>query len=386
MRHASLWKRLCIPVAAAGLMGGCTFGMPLYGNAVTSDTARPPYATFTVDWWKPLVEPRMLEYGPRETARPTLDPDSGRVIAATRDGYVRSVAPGGQVAWEFKTPNRFLAGALVHEGVVYAPGGDGTLYALDAKTGALKWRFASNEALSTPPVYAGGRVLVVSENDTLFAVESASGKWAWQYRRDPPSGFTVRGAGTPVVSGDFAYLGFSDGYLVALAHEDGSVKWEKELSSAGSEFLDVDTTPVLDDKGRLFVASYKDGIFAVDSKNGDVLWNTKTQGITGLVARGEALFATGDDRVSAYHAETGRHLWTTDLGGHAGQTPVFARGMVIVPNEEALLFVDPKTGRKELSWNPGKGVTATPFVAQSQLYVLSNLGGLYALELHGGPG
>jgi outer membrane protein assembly factor BamB len=361
-------------------------GVPLYGNPVTSDVARPPYQTFSVDWWLPLVEPRQLEYGPRETAQPALDADTGHVVAATRDGYVRSVAPGGHIEWQFKTGHHFVAGPLVHEGVVYAPGGDGLLYALDARTGKLKWKYAANEVLSSTPVLAGGRVLVVSENDTLFAVESASGAWAWQYRRDPPSGFTVRGVSTPVARDGVLYLGFSDGYVVAVNQDDGSVKWERELSTQGSEFLDVDTTPVLDDAGRLYVASYKDGLYALDAATGDIEWNTRTGGLTGLIARGDVLFASGDDRLSAYHTQTGRHLWTTSLDGRAGQSPVFARGRVIIANQGALLFLDPKTGRKQLSWNPGKGVTATPQVVDGQLFVLSNLGGLYALTLHGGPG
>ena len=389
MTHAPLWKRLRAPLAtaaAASVIGGCTFGLPLHGNPITSDQATPPYQRFTVEWWQPLVEPRLLEYGPRETATPAVDPATGRVFTSTRDGYLRSVAPGGTVEWEFKTDRGFVAGALVDEGVVYAPGGDGTLYALDARTGKLKWKYASGEVLGSVPVLAGGRVLVVSENDTLFAVESASGAWAWQYRRDPPSGFTVRGVSRPVVRDETVFLGFSDGFLVALAQADGSVKWERELSSAGSQFLDVDTTPVLDDEGRLFVASYKDGLYALDAATGETQWNTRTDGITGLISRGDVLFATGDDRVSAFHTKTGRQVWTTDVGGHSAQSPVFARGMVIVPVQESLLFIDPKNGRKSLRWNPGKGVTATPAAVDSQLYVLSNLGYLYALSLHGGPG
>ena len=389
MTHSPLWKRLRVSVAAvaaASALGGCTFGLPLYRNPVTSDGAGPPYQTFTVDWWQPLVDPTLLEYGPRETATPAVDSGTGRVITGTRDGYLRSLAPGGQIEWEFKTGTRFIAGALVQEGVVYAPGGDGTLYALDARNGALKWKYEAGEVLGTTPVLAGGRVLVVSESDTIFAVESASGAWAWQYRRDPPSGFTVRGVSSPVVRDGSVYLGFSDGFVVALAQDDGSVTWERELSSAGSEFLDVDTTPALDDAGHLFVASYKDGLYALEAASGDVLWNTRTDGITGLISRGELLFATGDDRVSAYHTETGRHLWTTALGGHAAQTPAFARGMLIVPVRESLLFLDPSNGRKHLRWNPGKGVTATPQVMDSHLYVLSNLGYIYSLSLHGGPG
>jgi hypothetical protein len=56
--------------------------------------------------------------------------------------------------------------------------------------------------------------------------------------------------------------------------------------------------------------------------------------------------------------------------------------MLVVPTSHALLFVDPRDGIARVSWNPGKGITATPFGIDSRLYVLSNLGHLYALRLH----
>jgi outer membrane protein assembly factor BamB len=336
-----------------------------------------------VDWWTPLVEPMSWEYAPRELATPAVDPDTGRVITLTRDGYVRAVAPGGKVEWSFKTGNRFSAGAMIHEGVAYVPAGDGFLYALDVRKGTLKWKYAAGEALATTPVRAGGFVLVVSEADTVFAVERETGKWAWQYRRDPPPGFTIHGVSTPMVKDDTVYLGFSDGYLVALDAAKGTSKWERPLSAGATEFLDVDTTPIADESGRLYAASYQGGLYAMSPETGEPEWSYAVSGLTSLLSQGQILFATGDGRLDAYLADTGRLLWSLQLGERAARAPVFARGMLLVPNHRSLLFVDPRTGQSQLAWNPGEGISAAPRVQGSTAYVLSNNGYLYALRLKG---
>ena len=55
----------------------------------------------------------------------------------------------------------------------------------------------------------------------------------------------------------------------------------------------------------------------------------------------------------------------------------------MVPTATGLLFVDPASGHPKLAWNPGRGVTATPAQDGKRLYVLSNLGTLFALHLYG---
>ncbi|NTX49757.1 PQQ-binding-like beta-propeller repeat protein [Myxococcus sp. CA051A] len=377
------WRRWLGSAVAVGLLGGCST-LPRYGNPELPRTElAPPVDYFSVDWWAPLVAPTLLEYAPREVASPAYDAKSKTVIALTRDGVIRGVGPDGQIKWSKRTTTRFAAGAQVSDGVAFVPGGDGTLYALDAATGDQKWQYAAGESLATVPVIAEGLVLVASESDTLFAVKVEDGVWAWQYRRDPPSGFTVRGASTPLVRGGNVYVGFSDGYIVSLNMKDGGANWEKSLSGSGSEFLDVDTTPALDDHGQLYVASYKNGLFALEAESGELVWTSSVSGMTGLLAKGQMLFTVGDGRVDAYLAEDGRLLWSHPLGERSGQTPVFSKGMLIVPIQRSLLFLDPKTGQARVSWNPGDGVSATPFVAGSKLFVLSNNGWLYSLDFNG---
>jgi outer membrane protein assembly factor BamB len=290
------------------------------------------------------------------------------------------------VEWAFKTSDPFLAGASIHEGIAYVPGGDGTLYALRVRDGALAWKYEAGEQLATSPLFGDGRVFVLSQANTLFAVDAATGKWIWQYRRDLPTGFTVEGAGAPTLSNGVLYAGFADGFLVALDPSTGTAKWERALSSAGSEFLDVDASPIVDPAGRLIAASYKDGLYALEPESGQVTWTSVLSGITATLERGDVVFTTGAGGIRAVLAENGRTVWSLPLEDHAAFAPTFARGILVVPVDRALLFVDPATGRPRLRWDPGQGVSAPPTGAARRLYVLSNTGYLYALRWRGRGG
>ena len=91
-----------------------------------------------------------------------MDPETERIVVGTRDGMLRCLSPvDGHVEWEFKTYSRFFAGAAIDQGVVYAPGGDGVLYALKVRTGEKLWEYKAGEELVTTPVIVGTKLLVL---------------------------------------------------------------------------------------------------------------------------------------------------------------------------------------------------------------------------------
>jgi outer membrane protein assembly factor BamB len=378
--------RLRIAAAVAGLIfeGAACHRIRLYEDPTERQTSgRPPLALFTIDWWTPLVQPTAWEYLPRELAGPAADPSGDRLIVLTRDRNVRAVGVDGRLEWSFATNGGFNAAATVNEGVVYVPGDDGTLYALQADSGQLRWKYDVGEEVVATPTVGEGKVLAVAENDALIAMDAASGKLAWRYRRDGGPGFTIRGAASAFVHDHVAYIGFSDGYLVALSMADGRVKWEKSLSTPGRQFLDVDTTPVLDPAGRLFAASYKDGVYAIEPGTGTVQWHTAKTGVTNLLLRGPLLFVAGDAEIDALREDSGQSVWAHGEGNKAAGAPVLAHGLLIFATGQGLVFLDAASGKARSFWNPGKGVSAAPLWDRSHLYVLSNLGYLYAMRLHG---
>jgi outer membrane protein assembly factor BamB len=55
------------------------------------------------------------------------------------------------VQWQVQTGGPVQSTPVVANGTVYVGSGDGHLYALDARAGAERWRFAAGRAVSSSP-------------------------------------------------------------------------------------------------------------------------------------------------------------------------------------------------------------------------------------------
>lgn len=102
--------------------------------------------------------------------------------------------------------------------------GSQRLYALDAASGSVAWRWElSDEKLLGPPAYAAGTLFVGTwdpEADTgrLVAVEAGDRSESWTYATD------AGGVGTPAVGSDAAYVR-QGRELAAVGRDDGSLDW-----------------------------------------------------------------------------------------------------------------------------------------------------------------
>jgi len=355
---------------------------------------------FSVEWATPLVAPSILEYQPTEFASPWVDAERGRIYTYTRDGIVRAIsAEDGKMLWASKPMGKAFAGIAADGDLLFIPSGDGVLRALHADDGQEKWAEDMGEEWITQPVVADGKLLVVSQTDCLFVLEAQTGQKLWQYRKKQPSGFSIRGAFLPAVWGSMVFQGFSDGSLLALNLEDGAVLWEKNTSpSGGTQFLDLDSGAAFSEDGsRLYVASYKDGLFAIDTQTGDFVWNQRLNSATYVALRGDLLLVAGNFGISAYSAEDGMRIWNTPVlppkpltatrrksvtdKANSGRLPAMYSRWLMVPTSGDLGFFDIVSGKPMGYWNPGQGVSATPVVWNDRVYVLSNLGYLYALKM-----
>src|SRR5262245_45182233 len=141
---------------------------------------------------------------------PTVDTD-GTVFVASMDGKVYALQPPGEagqpvkVRWTFAPGGRDDKGgfenapAIDNEGTLYIAGNDGILYALDTKSGKIKWSFdgvahagyrtyAIFSSVAIGPdrtIYFGGK------NGDLHAVRERTGPFGtnaaavWSYRLGP---------------------------------------------------------------------------------------------------------------------------------------------------------------------------------------------------------
>jgi outer membrane protein assembly factor BamB len=85
---------------------------------------------------------------------------------------------------------------------------DGYVYALDLRTGQLRWKTQAGEVVTAPPVFGQGVVCIQAAG--LIALDIATGKMAWR----AGLGGSVQSA--PVLTGDVIYMTGLDGEVYAL--------------------------------------------------------------------------------------------------------------------------------------------------------------------------
>lgn len=348
-------------------------------SAAAAALPQAPLGLYSVVWEKHLVTPVLLEWKPEEPGGPAVAPGRGTVVVGTRDGALRAYARDGSALWEVKTGGPILAAPRIDGETVYVGGGDGKLRAVGLADGKERWTYDCKEEIGSPPVLAKGMLVFSTHQDTVFAVDAATGAWRWHQRRETKAGFTIRGVATPAVEGETVYAAWSDGTVAALDLFTGKPKWERKVAPAGA-FQDVDSTPQLRGQ-RLFVAAYSGAVLALDARSGKVEWEVRVPAACRVLLGRSVVVAITTTEVMGLSPDKGARLWTTPLGGSPAGDPVAVRSWVLVPAASGLLFLDERTGRRLRVFDPGTGVSATPAADGDRLYVLSNGGALFALDL-----
>jgi outer membrane protein assembly factor BamB len=349
-----------------------------------------------IRWRVSLHEHQLFEPAPEECASGVLA--RGRVIVGSRAGNVVGIDTAlGHVDWAVPVSGGVDSEARYdpdHD-QVYVGADDGTFYALDAQRGTTRWSYKGKGAIERGAAFGGtgvasGLVYVATAADRLFALEAATGKWRWQYERETPEGFTIHGYSGPRLSGAHVFAGFADGFLVSLAAGTGEVQWARSLAAASDQFVDVDATPALltlpgAPGDVLFTSSYSGGLYAVDARDGNTRWRLGTEGVGTVTPYNDRLyFAAPRQGLHAVDLE-GHVVWRQGLteAGDLTAPVVVGRYLIFSGSRAGLFIVDRENGDLLELFNPGQGICAAPTIDldSHRLYVLSNGGTLYALDL-----
>lgn len=349
------------------------------GPGVRTSLPPAPVRLYDVAWQRPLVAPRVLEWKPAERGGVAVDPATGIAVLGTRDGWLHALRPDGTIAWEHRAAGD-LGPPAIDGDTVYAGSSDGRLYAIAIATGKERWRYQAEEDLSTRPAVHEGAVYVASQQDTVFCVDATTGAWRWHHRREGKAqGFTIFGAASVVAGPEAVYGAYSDGFAAALDPKTGAVRWERRVSPAGTP-ADVDALAL--DGTRLYAAAYSGAVLALDARTGQTLWTYEAPGATQLALAGGVVVAVTTSSVIALSPVDGGAVWTTPLGGAPAGAPVAAGKWLLVPaGRGGLRWIELASGRTLRVFDPGTGVSGAPATSGTRVYVLSNGGDLFALDL-----
>ena len=254
---------------------------------------------------------------------------AGRVFVVAADGLYALRARDGRVLWRHATPGErrhtasgfvmparrvvpdpwdvFLSSPAVVDGVVYAGSGDGSVYALDARTGTLRWRFRTRDVVHTSPAVANGVVYAGSFDRSLYALDARTGALRWRFATLPNASPVLEGiASSAAVADGTVYVGARDGHLYALRASDGALRWRHD--DRGSWVI---ASPAVMPRAVCFTTSDELRFFCLDRPNGATrsTFRYATYGFSSPAIAGRiAYFGTFDGILHAVDVRTGREV------------------------------------------------------------------------------
>lgn len=289
----------------------------------------------------------------------------------------------------FNSSKGIYSSPAVANGFVYFGSHDRFLYALDAESGQVGWRFETASSILSAPLVSDGTVFFGSMDGLFYALDAETGAKKWAYKTasspNPPIDprFPDHGiSSSAVISDGIVYFGTFGGYLYALNSITGEKLWEFKTDS------EIKQSPAVSN-GVIFYSSLPN-LYALDSKTGQSKWTNEIQnglGATPVIANGLVLYDDGV-RLLAYSSDTGKQLWDmeVDLEGGLDSGPSVKDGVAFLGDRNGFYALDVMTGQKK--WENTSIQPAStgipPSIAGNSVYFIDLQANIDVLDVQSG--
>lgn len=219
---------------------------------------------------------------------------NSRLFVGGLNGIFYSIdLDAAKIIWEFDTKSELVSEPLIHEGVVYFISGSNILYSLDATNGRQVWVYNRQDTGLQMTVRGGGKPTVSGDriyegfsDGSLVALNLKTGTPQWEVMLNRNTKFKDIDA-SPVIDGDIIYINSYDDKLYAVSKSSGTILWKSVYGGSSTPLISGD---------KLIYTSSKGHVIVVSKTNGSLVWqNDKILGVAtdpilhkGLVVIGES--------------------------------------------------------------------------------------------------
>jgi outer membrane protein assembly factor BamB len=235
--------------------------------------------------------------------------------------------------WRIRVPGKVESSPVVVDDTAYFGSTEGRLYAVNARTGNVRWAYNTGGRMNASPSIYENRVCISTYAGSIFCLDRRNGRKLW-------STYIKRNA--------FSYESF-----YASASTDGQ---------------------------RLYTTSRAGKIVALSAGSGRVLWTHQMDDwgyATPAIAHGRVFVGGFDGRVRALRATDGRVAWEVPVGGAVLAPALVVGELVFVSTRPNFETVGLRASDGKIVWRHKKGAYS-PGIATDRHYYFSLQGTLIA--------
>jgi len=276
--------------------------------------------------------------------------------------------------WSFKCEDEVRATPSADKQNLYIGAYDNNIYALDLKTGAFQWKYATDGGIASRPYITKENIIFGSEDRSIYAV-SNRGRLLWTAQTHG------RIRSSAIVEFDRAFIGSDDGKIYAVAAQNGRNVWQHDAVDP------VRSTPLLGDE-LLYVGTEGGTLLALEIRNGNVKWKYNSKSRRAFTSspvyykKKEILIISSFDKVIyGFNANNGFELWQTRTKGPIISTPTIYDDIMYVGGIDKHLYaINPSNGKQLWKFEVGSQVVSTPAVTDDAIYFGTTGGDVICLD------
>ncbi len=328
----------------------------------------------------------------------------GRVYVAQQKGLFFALnAKTGQVRWRKSLDRCAAASPTIGKEVVYQsymhpvvcaqgqPGATGFVVAWDARTGKERWRY-NTAPVESSPLLQGNRIYVGSWDHGVHAINANTGRRIWRFQADNEVNTSAAYWNGRI------FIASDSGTLYALSAKSGKQLWSAQSQSRFGSREFFYATPTVA-HGRVYIGNTDGTMYVFGAKTGHLLWarplGTYIYGAAAVYKR-KVFVGTYDGKFYALDAATGDVRWQIDAHGAVHAAATVMNGLVyyavcsscgsaasraVARGPDATYAVRARDGTQV--WHFPAGKYANPVVADQERIYVTGRAGVYAMARKG---
>jgi outer membrane protein assembly factor BamB len=245
------------------------------------------------------------------------------------------------------------------------------------------WRLDGKDTLEFPPTVGYGRVFLAQQKGLFFAIDGKTGKVRWKRN------FKRCAASSPTVGRRTVYQAYMDfvpcpqgrsgasGFVMAMNYKTGKRRW---IYRTGP----VESSPLLV-KRTLYFGSWDHKVHAVNARTGRRRWAFQADeevNTSAAYSKGTVFIASDAGTVYALDARTGRKKWSAKPSSEFFYgTATVAYGRVFIGNTDGTMYAfGARSGRLLWAKPLGTYIYAAAGVAKRRVFTGTYDGFVYSLN------
>ncbi len=283
-------------------------------------------------------------------------------------------------------------GLAVDENFLFIGSPYAEIFCLELNTGKIVWKNSTVTPVRATPTLADNKVIVLTLDNRTLVFEKENGSVIWEHQGIQNT-TSIIGEPKIAVDGNLVLVPYSNGDIFALNLINGRELWKQtsvniEKSETSNSFSDINANPVIL-KSIIVIASTSGKVFAMNKKNGNLVWEQYLNTTQTPLVNGNNIFIIHNNKeLLNLDLKNGKIRWITEIPKNFSDeknnlwlTPILINNkLVTVGGNKRLIILDPYTGEFEKDIGLPGIPTTSPIVVKKKVFLMFNNSEIFYID------